>query len=663
MTTTTERPLVGPPASPITPDRHDDLREERTPSWGRRHGASLVWILPVMAIVATVQAWNMTGSPQRIDDEGTYTAQAWSILHLGSLTHYTYWYDHPPLGWIQIAGYTGLTGAFGRYSQAVMAGREAMLFFTVIAVALVWLLARRIGLSRPAAGIAALVFGISPLAIQFHRTVYLDNVATPWLLLAFLLALSRKNQLAGFIGSAFAFGVAVLSKETFLLALPFLAWVMIRNSEKSTRRYTLATSGAVLALVGGAYVVFAAVRGELVPGPGHTSLVSGLSFQLGTRTASGSIFDPQSLFFKVVDQWWNLDQVFIVLGLVSAVVGLFLKRTRPYAAIVVFAVAIMFRPNSYVPVPYVIMLLPFGALLIAGVADTAVKAYRARRAGKVGTTVSRVGATAWLVVTAVAIAAIVPLWTTQLRGFLKADLDAPMVSAESWVTDNVPKNSRLLVDDSMWVDLVKAGFARDNVVWFYKIDTDGAVEAQSPQGWKDSDYIVTTDSIRTSASGSPDVVKALANSTIVATFGTGTQMVDVRRIHPQGSAAYAATAKAEQAARATAGAQLATNPNLIASTQVKKALAAGQADSRMLVVLGQLLGTGSVTVSDFSALPGEQNDPFRRLVIRQSSGEPGSQLVSWLGALGSTYAPSTVTPTSQGTVVLFPASEPAGLLG
>ncbi len=60
----------------------------------------------------------MGGIPQRIDDEGTYTAQAWAITHLGELTHYTYWYDHPRTGWIQIAGYTSLTGAFARYPFA-----------------------------------------------------------------------------------------------------------------------------------------------------------------------------------------------------------------------------------------------------------------------------------------------------------------------------------------------------------------------------------------------------------------------------------------------------------------------------------------------------------------------------------------------------------------
>lgn len=667
MTSTISRPAAkAPPRPAITGEIQVPVipkRPSRFGAWLRRHGATLAFLLPVLAIVAVVQRINMTGAPQRIDDEGTYTAQAFAISHLGELTHYTYWYDHPPLGWIQIAGYTSLTGAFGRYDQAVMAGREAMLFFALVGVLLVWLLARRIGLSRPASAVAAVVFGVSPLAIQFHRTVYLDNVAVPWLLLAFLLALSRKNQLAGFIGASFAFGVAVLSKETFLLALPFLAWVMIRKSERSTRRYTLATSGAVLSLMGLGYVVFAAVRGELVPGKGHTSLISGLTFQLGTRTDSGSIFDTKSLFFRVVDQWWQLDQVFIVLTVLAAVVALFLTRLRPYAVLILFAVAIMFRPNSYVPVPYVIMLIPFGALLIAGVGDTAVKAYRARRAGRVTTSLRRVGASAWLVVTAVAVAAIVPLWTVQLRGFLQTDQDQPMVSAEKWVDDNVPHDSRLLVDDSMWVDLVRDGFAQDNVIWFYKIDTDGAVEAESPNGWKDSDYVVTTDSVRTSAGGSPDVQKALANSTVVATFGTADQMVDVRQIHPQGTDAAKAQAAVEKTALTAAGTQLASNPNLVGSAALKKQLRAGQLGARASVVLGQLLATGPVSVNDLKPLDGEDGQQFRQLVITKSAGEPGAQLTTWLKAVGETYAPSTITRSGGATTVVFPAIEPSGLAG
>ncbi|QKS21635.1 glycosyltransferase family 39 protein [Curtobacterium sp. Csp1] len=290
--------------------------------WFRVHAASLGWLVPVLAVTVVVQAWNMAGTPQRIDDEGTYTAQAWAIGHLGELTHYTYWYDHPPLGWIQIAGYTALTGAFARYPFAVEAGREAMVFFAAVSSLLLFVLARRLGAGRATAAAAGLVFALSPLALQYHRTVYIDNVATPWLLAAFVLVLSRRQQLAGFAGAAACLGVAVLSKETYLLALPFLVWIAVRRADRSTRRYTLSVAGAVLVVIGGGYLLLAAVKGELLPGSGRVSLLQGITYQLGSRAASGSVFDAGSLANQAASQWWALDPVFIVLGTVAAVVGL-----------------------------------------------------------------------------------------------------------------------------------------------------------------------------------------------------------------------------------------------------------------------------------------------------------------------------------------------------
>src|SRR5579862_2731608 len=69
-----------------------------------RVSAGLLGVILVLVGLAT--AWNLEGWPGRVDDdEGTYVAQAWAILYEHTLTHYSYWYDHPPGGWIQIAGF------------------------------------------------------------------------------------------------------------------------------------------------------------------------------------------------------------------------------------------------------------------------------------------------------------------------------------------------------------------------------------------------------------------------------------------------------------------------------------------------------------------------------------------------------------------------------
>ncbi len=631
-------------------------------AWFQVHARSLAWVLPVVAIAALVQAWNMGGIPQRIDDEGTYTAQAWAITHLGELTHYTYWYDHPPLGWIQIAGYTSLTGAFARYPFAVEAAREAMVFFAAVSAVLVFVLGRRLGMSRPASAVAVLVFGLSPLALQYHRTVYIDNVATPWLLAAFVLVLSRRQQLAGFVGAAACLGIAVLSKETYLLALPFLIWMAVRRADKSTRRYTLSVAGAVLAVIGGGYILLAAVKGELLPSAGKVSLLQGITYQLGSREASGSLFTGGSLANEAASQWWALDPVFIVLGSAAAVVGLFLRRVRPIAAMLVFLLLFMFRPNGYLPVPYVIMLVPFGAVLVAFVAERAVLAVSGKTAfrasGRLGGASRRVLGGAWALVTAAALVVAVPLWGSQLRGFLVTDLDKPMAQAENWIGDNVDKRSRMLVDDAMWVDLVNDGFARNNVVWYYKLDTDGAVERQSPNGWKDSDYVVTTDSMRTGGNSSTDVRQAIQNSTSVASFGTGNQKVDVRQINSEGQAAAekAITKAADQ--RKTLGTQLADNPALVADAGTQSQFRAGQVDSSAMIALGQVLADDSVRVDRFTPLTGEDGQTFRRVVMHASDPAAAKRTEATLDAMGSAFRPSSIERNGTTLTVVFPTTDP-----
>ncbi|MFJ4225291.1 ArnT family glycosyltransferase [Microbacterium sp. NPDC089695] len=662
MTTTLERPtsveadetVVAAPSSPDSSLRH---AARRTGEWLRDRAPALVWLIPVLAVSAIVNFLNVGGAPQRIDDEGTYTAQAWAVTHLGELAHYTYWYDHPPLGWLQIAGYTQITGAFERWDIAVLAGREAVLVATLISVALVWMLARRLGMSRPASAVAGLVFALSPLAVQFHRTVYLDNVATPWLLLAFVLAMNRRGQLAAFAGSALAFGIAVLTKETFLLALPFLIWVMIRSARRETRRYTLSVASSILVLIGGSYLLLAAVKGELFSGAGRVSLMDGITFQLGSRESSGSIADPDSLINRTLGMWWQLDPVFIVLSLVAAAVAVFLPRFRPYAVLVLAMTAFMFRPGGYLPVPYVIMLIPFGALLIAGVCDAAVARVRRKGSAHRGLAMAAIG------VTAIGAVVAVPLWTTQLRGFVLADLDEPLRDAQSWLVDNAGTDQRVIVDDAMWVDLVKAGWDRDNVIWYYKLDTDPAVQAQSPNGWRDADYVITTDSMRTFPGAFPQVQQAIDNSVVVASFGSGTQAVEVRRVAIDGAEQAAAAADDAEATRAALGAELATNPEVDVTDADRDRLIAGQVDSRIIAVLATLAGAGSVTVGGFPIVPGEDGMPFRQLALTAIGGSPtivdgelSAVAQAFVESLSGSYEPSDVTVSDDDLVLRYPVS-------
>jgi hypothetical protein len=100
-------------------------------------------------------------------------------------------------------------------------------------------------------------------------------------------------------------------------------------------------------------------------------------------------------------------------------------------------------------------------------------------------------------------------WAPVLRYLLVADTDAPLRQAQEWITNSVPRDDRLIVDDAPWVDLVSEGRDRRDVVWFYNVDTDAEVQGWAPRGWRDYDWVVSSPSLR---SGTPGAAAARARA-------------------------------------------------------------------------------------------------------------------------------------------------------
>ena len=105
--------------------------------------------------LAFVQAFGFRTAPAWEADEGTYAAQAWAVQNWGDLAHYTYWYDHPPVGWMLVAGWTFMTGAFER-GDGVSAIREFVLVTQVVSGILLYVIARRLSV-RPAFALIGVV--------------------------------------------------------------------------------------------------------------------------------------------------------------------------------------------------------------------------------------------------------------------------------------------------------------------------------------------------------------------------------------------------------------------------------------------------------------------------------------------------------------------------
>ena len=510
--------------------RVNRLRQLLRRAWAQRTGVLLV--AAVLAVVAVVHAWGMTGAPQRGDDEGTYVSQAWAVQHWQTLAHYTYWYDHPPVGWILIAGYTAATRAFARAPNAVAAGREFIFVLQLVSCGLLYVLARRVGLRRAAAAAAVLLFSLSPLALTFHRAVYLDNIATPFLLAAFVLVLSPARRLAAHMGSGLCFGLAVLCKETSLLLLPALAWQFWRTADRRTRRYSAVLAGSLFLLTGSTYLLYALLRGELLPGPGHVSLFDGVWWQLFNRRVGGSLFDPTSYNHDTVVSWLQLDPWLLAAALVLAPVALAIRRLRPLTAGFLLLVAIITRPG-YLPIPFVIGLLPFAALIVPAVADAAWgrPLHSLTLTTRVWSIAGRVAVSASLIAAVVAVG---PQWRDKDRDLMLTNHDAPLAQAERWIAANLPRNSRMVVDDAIWVDLVRRGHPPRHVVWFWKLGTDPEVDAYYPNGWRDFDYVVSTGAMRGSSNVIPELKTMLHHSRPLVSFGQYGEEIQILEVRPNG---------------------------------------------------------------------------------------------------------------------------------
>ncbi|HEY5880219.1 MAG TPA: glycosyltransferase, partial [Nakamurella sp.] len=321
----------------------------------------------VLLAVAVVNALNLAQYPAYFDDEGTYYSQAWAIQELGQLSPYTYWYDHPPMGWIQLSAFTWLTDPLFGEHAALLSGRVVMLGFGLVTAVLIFVLARRLGLRHGYAVLAMGLWGLSPLTGLEMRQVFLDNIALPWLIAAFVFMTSRRQDLWHYCAAGLCFGIAVLSKETSLLAAPGLIVALWHYGFRPTRVFGLVGFSMLTALAGTAYLLLAAPKSELLPGADRVSLWDAMVFQLGARAGSGSILSAGTEANGYLLNWLQTDAVLILAGLAAGVVCLFLPAVRSIAVTIAVFTLMALRPGGYLPGMYVIVLLPFFAIAVAAV--------------------------------------------------------------------------------------------------------------------------------------------------------------------------------------------------------------------------------------------------------------------------------------------------------
>lgn len=540
MTVTATRPVAPIAESEFDSPHPKRKMPRRLPS---RHIAVGVSVL----FIALVHLVNINNWPLFFDDEGTYVAEAWAVYTRGDLAHYTYWYDHPPGGWLQLAAVLAPLNLLG-IDASVLVGRYVMVLYTAVTSALIFKLGRNLGLRIPAALAGMLLWGLCPLVIFEARQVMLDNMATAWLLGAFVCATSSRQYLTRHFLAGACFATAILTKETTVVLAPALLVGLWIHAYKATRWFSVMASVMMTVLLVAIYPLFAVLKSELVSGPGHVSLQDAIAFQLMDRTGSGGVWDTSSVAYDTVRSWLFYDQILLVAGLTAGIVCLALRNFRVIGLSLLILAVVALRPGGYLPLMYVIAVLPFAAVAVVGVGQ-----WLFDQMSRVRVNTIQVGRILASVVAIVAVGALGAQWTAKNADALTGRPNDPYYSALHYVVQNVDKGSAILVDDSYWNLLVDAGWSSDGwrgAIWYYKLDLDPvARESDLPNGWKGVDYILVNDAMVKNFDGLsklPQMTDAYKHSHVIEQWGTGQDQVQLRKIN-EDMVAYNSVAAAARA--------------------------------------------------------------------------------------------------------------------
>ncbi|HEX2915950.1 MAG TPA: glycosyl hydrolase family 8 [Chloroflexia bacterium] len=454
-------------------------------------------VIALVVFGALVHSLNMFNYPAFTykDDEGIYTSQAWSVLQLHKVTPYTYTFDHTPLGWIQYAVWTGLTGGFYAFGTPINSGRVLMLLLHLLMIPMLYQLARKLGGNIWMAVLATFLFSISPLAIFYQRLVLLDNIMLFWVLLSLNLLLDGKGRLSRLFLSGVCFGLGLLSKETAIFLLPVVLYLAWRQRWHHHGRFGFTAWVVPAAMVVSLYPLYALFKGELLPASQNArfylggnpvngvSLVDGLRWQ-STR-GDGGIFNLDNEFWKLISSDWMVRDGWLFAGGVIATMVNILRGLRNRLVLVTGLLGLLpliyLARGGVVFSYYIVFAIPFFCLNLAVLLSPLFNRLP--------------GTVAWILT---AITMLVCLAGYTLGGTLPPlfteNPSEPGNSAVAWIKQNIDPNSKIVIRDDMWTELHQAqrsGPVFQNAHSHWKVGADPAIRLDVfNDDWHNVDYLV-----------------------------------------------------------------------------------------------------------------------------------------------------------------------------
>lgn len=393
-----------------------------------------------LCLSLVLQALNLFNYPAYTADEGTFMANAWAILQ-GKSAAYTYTYVHPPLGWVQIAGWTQLTGGMASFGNAINSGRVLMLVLATASSLLLYLITSRLSGSRSAAFLALILYALSPLSLLYRHEILIDNIGMFWLLLSLCLITTGKSRLGTFALAAVMLGIAILSEGLFLLFVPAMFYAVWLHATRFQRKFSLVAFVYITLAIASAYVLLALLKGEFLPGSSgtHPSLIGAFLQKIQAPVLNGE-------FSAVWSSWLQTDWIFLAAGTIAMFINILggtVNRFQLLAALFAATFWIFLLASKDVDAFSIVLLLPFLALNIGMALNTPLR-WITR---KTGFDLARV------LLLFILVGVLVPTGIQATKPLLDQNVAGPQRQAMVWIRDNVSHDAEIITNSYLYTDL------------------------------------------------------------------------------------------------------------------------------------------------------------------------------------------------------------------
>ena len=296
-------------------------------------------IIPLL-LTAYIHMWNPFGFPVGLPyDEGIYIRRTIEVLFNYSPQEGLL-YDHPyflqiflaAISWpvLNLLSSNLVAGDVHSIEQIYLIFKATMGILSVIGTFLVYEIARRY-YNRNVAFIASIIFAVMPITWTF-REVFLEPVQLPFLLLSILFAVYVKNGLVKENGSdnknkhrnrdrntliltllsGIFLGLALFTKISAFTFIPLVGYILFSNRTMENRGFkSIALWLIPIVLIPSLWPAYALYEGQL------DLWFKGILFQTH-RTAHS--------FFTSLRVDFNMDPVFLMIGIAGAVFSIVIKR-------------------------------------------------------------------------------------------------------------------------------------------------------------------------------------------------------------------------------------------------------------------------------------------------------------------------------------------------